>query len=142
MKIEIKPFKNYVRILTVFGPMCPGYLGPGLRYKKSMYEKEDACNRASVYAEPYVGWAVTFLHAAANDEVFCFILGAIVSSQAQSSMAANGFPLNPQVSAPDIGPPAFEPGKPWRGLKNIEEDPHATPGSISSNLSISRYGSS
>ena len=55
-------------------------------------------------------------------------------------MSGNVFSLTSQAAAPDIGPPAFEPGKPWRGLKNIEEDPHATPGSISSNLSISRWG--
>ena len=53
--------------------------------------------------------------------------------------AGNVYSMASQAAALDIGPPAFEPGKPWQGLKNIEEDPHATPGSISSNLSISRY---
>ena len=63
---------------------------------------------------------------------------ALASSQSQPTMASNGFPMTSQAAAPDIGPPAFEPGKPWKGFKNVEEDPHATPGSISSNLDISR----
>ena len=71
---------------------------------------------------------------------FPHLTASLATSQSQATMSGNVYSMASQASAPDIGPPAFEPGKPWRGLKNIEEDPHATPGSISTNLSISRCG--
>ena len=32
--------------------------------------------------------------------------------------------------------PEFIPGKPWQGFKNVEDDPHITPGSIKRSLSV------
>lgn len=57
-------------------------------------------------------------------------IGSSQSSETKDATAVSG-PSHPSYNLTDLVP-EFEPGKPWKGtqLKNIEDDPHITPGSI------------